>query len=135
MLRVPQIAGSYRGSYFSKVRSSVANFVARSGKGAVQGAVQACCEAAAYSAVAKWLWLLFTAVGNLWFQIWKHWFERWLVVLRLGRIGSNVWEPAVPMLPQPIRTAKKRVSETCSIWGLCRCNLHLILHLRFITAS
>ena len=74
---VPQIAGNYRGSYFSKVRSSVANFVARSGKGAVQGAVQACCEAAACSAVAKWLWLLFTAVGGTRGS-------------RFGSIGSNV---------------------------------------------
>jgi len=44
------------------------------------------------------------------------------VVLRLGRIGSNVWEPAVPLLSQPIRTAKNGVAETFSIWGLCRCN-------------
>jgi len=69
-------------------------------------------------------------------KIGKHWLERLgtssflngePVVLRLGRIGSNVWEPAVPLLSQPIRTAKKGVSETFSIWGLCRCNFWEIL--------
>ena len=80
MLRVPQIAGSYRGSYFSKVRSSVANFVARSGKGAVQGAVQACCEAAAYSAVAK------SGRGAVLSRVL---YRLWLAAVRSG---GKVWE-------------------------------------------
>ena len=80
------------------VQAGVQTAVARSGKGAVQGAVQACCEAAAYSAVAKWLWLLFTAVGEpvvpdlealvrtlaCGSKIGTHWFQR------LGTSSSDV---------------------------------------------
>ena len=56
----------------------------------------------------------FLELGTRGSKIVKHWFERGgtssssnaePVVLILGRIGSIVWEPAVPLLPQHIRTA------------------------------
>ena len=55
----------------------------------------------------------FLELGTRGSKIVKHCFECWgtsnssnaePVVLRLGHIGSNVWEPAIPLLQQRIRT-------------------------------
>jgi hypothetical protein len=70
----------------------------------------------------------FLELGTRGSKIVKHCFEYWgtsnssnaePVVLRLGHIGSNVWEPAIPLLQQHIRVyAGVMMVSAASVWFL-----------------